>query len=383
MSTKGFPELKQLYTLLGAPNNVMLQRGEHFPHNYNAVTRSAFYTWLNKHFKLGFPEPVIEKDYEVLSKEQLTVWDAQHPAPKAGDPEFERTLLKWLTEDAEKQLRAAAATPDGLQKEIAPAVEVLIGRTFANAGQSEWQLTKKEDRDSYLVMHGLVRNETYSEELPVTWLYPKKWNGRAVLWLGDAGKASLYQADGALQAGVKRIVDSGALVVGADLLFQGDFVDGGPAPKQTRVVKNPREFAGYTFGYNHPLFAQRTHDVLTLVKFLREGKVGSHPNPASVAVAGFGAAGPVVAAARAVAGGAIERAAFDTGGFRFGKLLDFREPQFLPGGAKYLDLPGMIALGASAATWVAGEESAPLAAKAELFKEASGKETAAAEWLVR
>jgi hypothetical protein len=50
MATKGFPELKQLYTLLGAPNNVMLKRGEHFPHNYNAVSRSAFYTWLNRHF---------------------------------------------------------------------------------------------------------------------------------------------------------------------------------------------------------------------------------------------------------------------------------------------------------------------------------------------
>jgi len=53
MSTKGFPELKELYTMLGAPKSVMLQRGEHFPHNYNAVSRSAFYTWLNQHFKLG------------------------------------------------------------------------------------------------------------------------------------------------------------------------------------------------------------------------------------------------------------------------------------------------------------------------------------------
>jgi dienelactone hydrolase len=33
MSTKGFPELKQLFGLLGAPDNVMLSRGEHFPHN--------------------------------------------------------------------------------------------------------------------------------------------------------------------------------------------------------------------------------------------------------------------------------------------------------------------------------------------------------------
>ena len=86
MSTKGFPELKQLYTMLGAPDNVMLKRGEHFPHNYNAVSRSAFYTWLNHHFKLGQKEPVIERDYEPLKREQLTVWDSQHPAPQGGRP---------------------------------------------------------------------------------------------------------------------------------------------------------------------------------------------------------------------------------------------------------------------------------------------------------
>ena len=141
MATKGFPELQKLYALYGKKNNVFLQRGEHFPHNYNAVTRSAFYTFLNKHFKLGLPSPVIETDFDPLPPEQLTVWDDQHPAPKAADPEFERKLLKWFTDDADQQLRAAAATPEGLQKIIRPAVEVLIGRTLANAGDVEWKLT--------------------------------------------------------------------------------------------------------------------------------------------------------------------------------------------------------------------------------------------------
>ena len=63
----------------------MLHRGEHFPHNYNAVSRSAFYTWLNRHFKLGFKEPVIERDYGRLTRTELTVWDAQHPKPPGGD----------------------------------------------------------------------------------------------------------------------------------------------------------------------------------------------------------------------------------------------------------------------------------------------------------
>jgi len=136
-ATKGFPDLQALYQTYGRKDNVFLLRGEHFPHNYNAVTRSAFYNFVNKHFKLGFPEPVIERDYEPLSREQLTVWNAEHPAPKAADPEFERQLLKWLTADSNKQLEAAAATAEGVATVLRPAVEVVLGRTYAKAGRVE------------------------------------------------------------------------------------------------------------------------------------------------------------------------------------------------------------------------------------------------------
>src|SRR5947209_6797230 len=149
MATKGFPELKQLYAFLGAPENVMLKRGEHFPHNYNAVSRSAFYTWLNRHFTLGFREPVIERDYEPLTRDQLTVWDEQHPAPKADDPDFERRLLKWFADDAEEQLRASTASPDRLRKDLGAAVEVVLDGGLAEAGEVEWAETQKNDRGSW------------------------------------------------------------------------------------------------------------------------------------------------------------------------------------------------------------------------------------------
>lgn len=394
MSTKGFPELKQLYTMLGAADNVMLQRGEHFPHNYNAVSRCAFYGWVNRHFKLGFKEPVIERDYDPLTRDQLTVWDAQHPAPKAEDPDFERSLLKWLTDDAEKQLRASLAAPGQMRKDIGGAVEVLIGRTLASAGDAEWQLKNKTDRDSYVEMTGLVRNKTYNEELPVVWLYPKEWKGRVVVWLDDSGKSALYNNDGSVKPAVLQLVNAGATVLGADLLFQGEFLQDGPGVTQTRLVANPREFAGFTLGYNHALFAQRTHDILTLVTYLRSAAVGAHPKPSAVEVAGFGNAGPVVAAARAVSGAAIDRAVVDYADFRFGDLLDYRDPKFLPGGAKYLDLPGFLALGAPQPLWLAGEANAPAivstayqvgdqAKKLTLFNGAAAdKETAAAKWLL-
>jgi hypothetical protein len=395
LSTKGFPELQQLYTMLGAPKDVMLHRGEHFPHNYNAVSRSAFYTWLNRHFKLGFREPVIERDYEPLTRDQLTVWDEEHPAPKFDDPDFERELLKWFTDDAEAQLRASANSPDTLRRDVGQGVEVLIGRTLADAGDVDWQLKDKYDRGNYVEMTGQLRNKTHGEELPVAWLYPKQWNGRVIVWLDDSGKSAIFNSDGSARAALLRFVSGGATVLGADLLFQGDFLKDGEPLKQTRVVANPRQFAGYTFGYNSALFAQRTHDVLTLVKFLRTATVGSHPHPTSVEVAGFGTTGPIVAAARAIAGEAIDRAAVDTGGFRFGKLLDYRDPQFLPGGAKYLDLPGMLALSAPLPLWLAGEGNEPALVRAAYGAagqtgklttyngEPSQTEAAAIEWLLK
>ena len=350
MATKGFPDLQSLYNTYGKKDNVMLLRGEHFPHNYNAVTRSAFYTFLSKHFKLDLPSPVLERDYEPLTGEQLTVWDAQHPAPKAADPEFECKLLKYFSDDAEKQLRASASSTEGLRKEIGAAVEVLIGRSYANAGSSEWTLKDKQDRGDFVEMSGTIANKTHSEEVSVVWLHPKKWNGNAVVWLGDKGRSAIRNTDGSFNSSAMKLVQDGATLVATDLFMQND-----EQSKETRVVANPREFAGYTFGYNHALFAQRTHDVLTLVSFLHNAKVGTHPSPKTVAIAGWGKMGPIVIAARALAGPAIDRAAVDTKGFRFGNVQSYRDEMFLPGGAKYLDLPGMIALNAPNPLWISGE----------------------------
>jgi hypothetical protein len=394
MPTKGFPQLQELYALLDKPDNVTLARGEQFPHNYNAVSRAAFYKWLNEHFKLVPPEAAVEKDYEPLRRDQLTVWDKDHPAPTATGPDFERKLLRWFTDDANKQLREAAKSPEEFRTLVASAIEVLIGRTYATAGDSEWNTTEKVDRGDYLEMTGLVHNKTYNEELPVVWLYPKKWNGRVILWLDDAGKSALYETDGALKPAIARLVKSGATVLGADLLFQGEFLKDGEPIKQTRTVANKREAPAYTFGYNHALFPQRTHDILTLVKFIRTAKIDSIPSPSSVAVAAFGRTGPIAAAARAVSGDAINSAAIDTGGFRFAKLLDYRDPQFLPGGAKYLDVPGLLALGAPHRLWLAGEKSVP-AIISESYedlgvdeyltvsnKDSSQSEANAAKWLL-
>jgi dienelactone hydrolase len=388
MSTKGFPELKQLYTMLGSPNNVMLKRGEHFPHNYNAVSRSAFYTWLNRHFKLGQKEPVIERDYELLKRDQLTVWDEQHPAPKAADPDFERQLLLHFHNDAEKQLAAEQATPERFRKAYSSAFDVILDGGMAESGEVEWAETQKSDRGSWSEASGLLRNKTYREELPAIICTPKQANGHTVIWLSGEGKSALYAADGSLQSDVAKLVKSGATVVGVDLLYQGEFLADGKPLVRTPRVKNPREAGPYTFGYNHAVFVHRVHDVFSVVKFVKE-------KARRVTVVGLNGAGPWVAAARAQCGEAIDRAVIDTGGFRFGKVLDLHDPNFLPGGAKYGDVPALLALGAPGRMWIAGETTESLALAQTQYRAAKaeknltrysgntqGLRAAALEWLL-
>ena len=352
-ATKGFPDLQKLYDLYGAKNAVALKRGEHFPHNYNAVTRSAFYTFVNKHFALGQPEPVIERDYEVVEPAKLTVWDAEHPAPKAADPDFERDLLAKLTAESTAAITAAAATKDGLRGVLAPAWETVIGRTSASAGEVRWEMAEKTESSGIVRMTGKLVNATHNEEIPVLWLYPKSWNGKVVVWLDDAGTSAI-EANGKSFGAVAGILSQGTTVIAADL-FTPPADTGG----RQRVVKNPREFAGYSFGYNPTLFAERAHDVLSIVHFLRTAKIGEHPSPKRVAVVGLGSRGRIVAAARAVAGDEIDATAIDTQGFRFGKVLDYRSPDFLPGAGKYLDLPGALAAGSPRPLWLAGETEVP------------------------
>ena len=86
-------------------------------------------------------------------------------------------------------------------------------------------------------------------------------------------------------------------------------------------------------------------------------------SPKSIALVGLeGAAGAWAAAARVQARDLIDRLVIDTSGFRFLKVNDIYSLDFLPGGAKYGDLPGMLTVAAPGATWLAGEDEATTSA---------------------
>ena len=392
MTTKGFPELQSLYRMMGNQSGVKLTALNHFGHNYNYVSRSAMYHWFNRHLSLGIAEPVVEEDYTRLSKDELTVWNQSHPAPDSGEA-FERKLLEQWHDSSRDQILAASGSRAAFVSLVKPAVNAIVGRSFESAGTIEWVNNLKTNRGDYLEMSGVLYNQSYEESLPVVFLHPKNWKGMSVIWLDAEGKDGLYDSDGNPNPSVKNLLSKGVTVVGADLIYQGESLDQSEPLKTTRRVSNPREAAPFTFGYNHSVFAKRVHDILALVRFMKTHDEQS-PSIGLIALKGAGHWGAV---ARSVLGDSVDRYALDTSGFRFGEVRDLHAPDFLPGGAKYLDLPGFLLLGETNALWLAGEPTADLDRLRHLYRtqgklsdlsiaSAKGPERASAEaidWMLR
>lgn len=371
MMTKGYPQLQQVYEMLGAKDNVYCRPLLHFPHNYNYVSRATMYSWFNRHLKLGLKEPIVEEDFELLTPAECAVWDEQHPQPAGGD-DYERSLMKYIAAESDKQIEKL--TPHDAES-LATYREVVGGafRTIIDRELPEYkdiQRTKidKQKRNGYLYFEDIVHLETEGEELPVISLFPSgtEWNGDVVIWIDGQGKQGLFTEEGEVRNEVIRLLDGGATVVSADLLGQGEFLGSGETLTQQRVVKNPREAAAYTYCYNHTLFVRRVHDVLTLISW-----VGNDEHePKHLHLIGTNGAGPIAAAARVIAGASVDKLAVDTKGFRFAELTDYRHPDFVIGAVKYGDLPALLALSAPHPLWIGGEKGVTPAVVTSAYKSA-------------
>ena len=344
LETKGFPDLKQLYTKLGAPNNVMATFNIHWKHNYNHVTRTTMYGFMNQHFKLGYKAPVLERDFKVLSNEELTVWTGEHPAPtgeKTGEG-HEKAMLKHWAEDSDKLL----AGNDGDATRLR-AWELMIGRPVPASADVSSTEPEKQDKGAYKVLTQTLRFAPASEEVKTHHLFPKEsWNGTVVVWLSDKGLEDSQQ-----QAAVDRLIQKGYAITVPELYLQG----AKSAPRLVDKAADPNAWghsACYTYGYNPSLLASRVHDAMSVVASVKHNAKWSVKK---VVLIGTDGAGAVAAAAGVLLKGQIDAVALDTEGFRFASLKDQYEPMFVPGAVKYGDLPGLLGLLTGIRTHVVGE----------------------------
>lgn len=366
MPSEGFPELQRHYAMLGAPDNVRLFPFLQFGHNYNHVSRTAMYGWLNRPLRLGADEPVLERDFVPLSREEATVWTGDHPAP--GTPgsratvgeAHEREITAWWREDLARQLDALrptdASSLSRWRETIGGGVEVLLGRGLPEAYAVRPAIEPERDG----IQRGTLHVDAHGEQVAFAIVSPPRASHQVAVWTGSGGIAQALP-DGRPIAPVQQLTRAGYRVMAIDVFGQGaDAITG------NRLVAN-RNSAAFTFGYNHPLVLQRAHDVSAALRYART-LAGDSGRVALVAA--DGSATLWAALARTAAGSALDAAVFVSDGTRFAGARSMEDAAFLPGSVRYGDLPAMLALGAPGPLWVGGETPDALALTRDVYQAA-------------
>jgi hypothetical protein len=349
LETKGYPDLKALYAMVGAPDNVEAHFNLQFPHNYNAVSRAQMYAFFNKHFQLGLPS-TDERDFRFLSPKELTVWDGAHPVPEGENVgvSHELAVMEWFQDQARRQIDPLLhpENREDVKKAreiIGGALDVMIGRKLPQKGQSVFELgTKdgsedKEDKGDHFVLHGVTH--CGSDAVEAVFLYPKKWNHDVALLLSLKGEAAILDPNGAPTEESRKLLDAGVAIACPKLYLQGATKN--PDVYADRNLAGFEGYAGFQYGYNPTLFAERVRDALTMIAMIRDNE---HHHTARIVVHGLDGAGIIAAAATALACDAVSELHVRTDGFRFAKLDNVWDVQFLPGAVKYGDVAGILTL---------------------------------------
>jgi dienelactone hydrolase len=323
IETKGLPELQALYRLLGADENVMGKCFPQFGHNYNQVSREVMENWFNDHLKLGLPKPVKERPFEPVPPKELSVYDVEFPRPK--DETDAAGVRKHLTEASDRQM--AALTPKdaaGLaefRRVVGTALRVMAHDTLPTAAEVEAKEGAREESDGVISRRIVLGRKGQGEEVPALGLCRADFDGTVVVWAHPAGKASLFK-DGKLTDAARAILDRRAAILAVDVFGTGELSAGKSAVDA--------KYAGYTFGYNRTLLANRVHDLLTAVAYAK-----GHELTKRVDLVGWESAGPWVLLARALCGDAVSRTAVDMDQFLYDRVKTTDDPMLLPGALKY------------------------------------------------
>ncbi len=293
IETKGLPELKQLYGLFDAAENVTARCWPEFDHNYNRAAREMMYGWFNTHLGLGWKEPVRERPFEPLERQALSVFDDAHPRPEgAADATAVRAFWRDVAWDQLNSLWP--------EEEILGEHRVVIGGAWEILLHAEEPVAVSETREPRR---------------------PTDWNGVVVVAAHDGGP-------GDFAGNVEALLERGAAVTVVD-------PPAGPLPVDER---RHGDYVGYTWGYNPTLLARRVAAIR--VALAAAERV---PHARSVRLYGHGDAGPWALLALAFTWTDVERtvAAWS---WDFAGIDSFDDPNFLPGALRYGGLAHAAAL---------------------------------------
>ncbi len=347
MSSHGFPELQQLYRLYADANPLtpspQLWERLDFPHNFNQVSREAMYGFFSKHLGLG-ETPAGEREIEPLPPAELTVFNEQHPQPVWND-ELEKDLLQhWLdTCNSWTQLPGLTAPDhfDHLQQSVSAALRSIVSHPPSRLKYQQRSVKSltRAGRTAECTA-GVLAASDVDLEFPLN-----LWSQASLQTAGLAPTIVLRVAQTPLSTATDELaqnpgwtvaLEQGAMMAEILLLPQ----DETGALVGNSLTEQHSQVAAYTFGYNRPVLAWRVSQVLFAIEYLGERFPGSQitlqatqRDPSVVAALAFAAAdSPRVVALDC-----------QLQGFRFADVTSLADRNFLPGGARYGDLPGFLA----------------------------------------
>jgi dienelactone hydrolase len=332
MMTKGYPELRELYALYGAADRVAARAWLEYGHQYNVHARQMMYAWFAKYL-LGEEARIQEPLFQPVPPKELSVFDEKHPRPQDERPVDK--LRAAMTRSADEQFARLApkdaTTFQEFKRVVGTALRVLVNDELPKeiAVRQPPAETKVEGMTLHRALLGRINEK---DALPCVGLFgPKFANTQVAIWLHAQGKSHLFE-DGKLVPAARALLEAGYAIAAPDVLGVGE----NAFPKPYAVDK---AYAGYTFGYNRSLLANRVHDALTLVTFgtaILDAK--------SIVLIGWGEFGPIAILAKALAGAAVTTLAADLNQFRFENIKDTADPMMLSGAVKYGGMPAFLAL---------------------------------------
>jgi hypothetical protein len=319
MPEDGFPELKKIYSLYEAADRVALFPSLHYGHNYNHVSRVSLYNWVNRFFGLGMTEPVLERDYGFLGKDDLTVWDAEHPEPAKGI-ESERKILRWWHEESQRQIAESQTASGGRDTSlVAEGWNAILAPVARRA--AEWGKNVSRENDQLSV----------------------SWEGASVASIRPDQGMDLANLPKKLQVRVGGAPQETAPGTSVRVQWhpQGLGVAVDPATqKWTRqaLVANPRRSAAYTYGYSPALRLRQAAALASLLQHLKGQGVES------IELVGEGEDAWVSAAVAAMKNSPVDSLLLTPTATTASQGDDVDDPDLVPGALKYGDFWGLLSV---------------------------------------
>jgi dienelactone hydrolase len=349
---KGMPGLREVWSRyrFSVDLHLSARTWPEYGHNYNVHAREFMYAWFDRHLRLGAERPIHEQPFEPIAPAELVVFEEAHPRPEGSlDRDGVRAALR-----ADSEAFAAGLAPadeealETFRRAVRGALSVLTHTSFPGLiPVAVRELEAHEGRRELVLMPPDGRGE-----LPATLLAPGEPDGTVCVAVSGAGRAALCDPTTPQGAAVRAALERGTTFLLPEVLLAEAEARGEAVALPVDGDRHVR-YAGYTWGYNRTLLAERARDVLATIAYAR-----ALPGTRRVVVWGEGRAGTRALLAAALAGPAVDGVVVDAG-WDFDQVESLADPELLPGALRYGGLFAFAGLCAPGELLLCGREDVP------------------------